>query len=128
MAKYPKWTDLDTTEWPGEDAELETALRLEVVPCESSSADPPAEPSRRLLLATLADAVVTFRRTAPLASREDAHDFAQAVRWFASDETSDPLGFIPICRALGLDPAALREGLKDVRRRARTAGRQRILH
>lgn len=101
---------------------IEVALRLEPV------LPDPTRQSRRLLLAVLADAISTFRRTAAAATSDDERTFVETVRWFASDDATDPLGFLGICRALGLDPAYLRQGLKNVRARARAARHERVLH
>jgi hypothetical protein len=50
------------------------------------------------------------------------------VRWVASNDATDPLGFLGICRALGMGAAFLRQGLKNVRAHARAARRERVLH
>ena len=101
---------------------IEVALRLEPV------LPDPMPRSRRLLLAVLADAISTFRRTAAAATRDDERTFVETVRWFASDDATDVLGFLGICRALGLDAAYLRQGLKNVRACARAAHHERVLH
>jgi hypothetical protein len=112
------------------DHEGELRLRLEPVasqrmPFVSRTA---RAPSRRLMLAVLAEAIATFRRTAALATRADERTFAEAARWFASDDTTEPFGFLSICTALGIDARYLREGLKSIRNRARLARRVRVLH
>ena len=115
-----------------QDRDLEVALRLEPIPVrpeETSFATRVAEkPSRRLMLASLADAVSTFRRTAALESRDDARTFAETAHWFASDDASEPFGFVRICHELGLDAAYLRQGLKSLRTRARLARHAHVLH
>ncbi len=86
------------------------------------------EPTCRLRLAVLADAITAFRRTAAPVTREEQRTFVEAVRWFASNDATDPLGFVGICHALGLDAPHLRAGLKSIRMRARAARRERLLH
>ena len=109
------------------DGDVELALRLEPVPPDPT-AWTPRERSRRMLLAVLADAIATFRRTAAPATREEERTFIETVRWFASNDATDPLGFLAICRGLGLDEGHLRAGLKSIRSRARAARRERVLH
>jgi hypothetical protein len=109
---------------------MEVALRLELVrpdPTPSASCGV-REASRRLMLAVLGDALATFRRTAAAATRDDERTFVETVHWFASDDASDPLGFLGICRALELDAAYLRQGLRSIRARARAARPERVLH
>jgi hypothetical protein len=115
---------------PRPDPDLQVALRLEPVAAEPPSflARTTRAPSRRLMLAVLADAVATFRRTAGTATREDATTFAETARWFTADDASEPFGFVGICRTLGLDAAYLRQGLKSVRARARMARHAPALH
>jgi hypothetical protein len=108
--------------------ETEVAPRLEPGPGTGESARSADEASRRAMLAVLADAVATFRRTAALAGPGDASLFAATVHWFASDESREPWSFVAVCHALGLDAAQIRAGLKDVRRRARLARERRVLH
>ena len=128
MAKHPQMAISDDSEQL--DRGMEVALPLEPVLPDPT---PPAwravrEPPRRLLVALRADAIATFRRTAAPARRDDARAFVKTVHWFASDDASDPLGFLGICRALGLDAVYLRQGLKSIRVRARAARHERVLH
>ena len=114
----------------GPDPTLEVALRLEPVSPEPVPflTRTAREPSRRLMLAVLADAVATFRRTAGMATRREARTLAETAHWFASDEADEPFSFLAICRALGLDAGYLRQGLKSVRARARIARHAPALH
>jgi hypothetical protein len=109
------------------DPDLELGLRLEPL-VESFLSRATREPSRRLMLAVLADAIATFRRTAGMATRDDAAVFAETAHWFASDDESDPFAFVAICGALGIDAAYLRRGLKGIRARARAARPAPVLH
>ena len=110
----------------------EVALRLEPVPVEEPAPSfvtrVGRDPSRRLMLAALADAVATFRRTAAMRTPDDARMFAETARWFASQDDDGPFSFVAICRTLGLDAAYLRAGLKSVRARARMARHAAVLH
>ena len=128
MAKHPKTvvTEYDHRPEDRVDPNLEVAPRLEPVPTDEPAArHAVGDPSRAILRAVLADAVAAFGRTASFATPDEAHTFAEAAHWFASDDASDPLSFVAICRTLGLDADRLREGLKSVRRRAR---QERVLH
>jgi hypothetical protein len=134
MANHPKTGPAEDHEYgdPFWDAEHEVALRLEPAASERASfvSRTTREPSRRLMLAVLADAIATFRRTAVLASRDDERTFAETAHWFASDDSTEPFSFLSICATLGLDSGYLREGLKSIRSRARLARRRavRVLH
>lgn len=109
------------------DHDMELAVRLEPVHTDATAWSP-REPTRRLRLAVLADAIATFRRTAAPATPDEERTFVEAVRWFASNDATDPLGFVSICHALGLDAAHLRAGLRSIRMRARAARPGRVLH
>jgi hypothetical protein len=63
-----------------------------------------------------------------MATSAEARTFAETAHWFASDDASEAFGFLAICRALGLDAAYLRQGLKSIRARARTARHAPALH
>jgi hypothetical protein len=125
---------MDTRRRPGipldpdhSDPDMELCLRLEpIVP--DPMASTAREPSRRTSLAVLADAISTFRRTAAPITPDEEHGFVETVRWFASNDETDPLGFLAVCRVLAIDPALLRAGLKSVRARALGARRDRVLH
>jgi hypothetical protein len=74
---------------------------------------------RRLMLAVLAEAVGTFRRTAGAESRQDQRLFAETAHWFGSDDGGAPFAFANICDTLGLDAGYIRGGLKRWRSDAR---------
>lgn len=85
-----------------------------VLPSQFSSGvriDASLSPERRLLLAVLEEAVGDFQRDVVATGREAQRRFAEAEEWIASDEATWPCAFVPICHALGLDPAWIRRGL-----------------
>ena len=95
-------------------------LRLEpdvVLPSQERSARiDAAAPEKRLMLATLADAVFTFRRTARVDNVRARRLFVETARWFESPSTAEPFAFLTICDTLGLDPQYIRGGLRQWRR------------
>jgi len=64
------------------------------------------------MLAVLADAIYTFRRTAGATRGKDRRLFAETAGWFAESSTARPFAFAWICDALGLDPAFVRRALR----------------
>jgi hypothetical protein len=69
-------------------------------------------PEKRLLLAVLEEAVVTFQRYAMEHGRRGRRLFREAEEWMGSEELCWPCSFRNICDALGLDPGYLRQGLR----------------
>jgi hypothetical protein len=69
-------------------------------------------PEKRLLLAVLEEAVVTFQRYATEHGRRGRRLFREAEEWMGSEELCWPCSFRNICDALGLDPGYLRQGLR----------------
>ena len=69
-------------------------------------------PEKRLLLAVLEEAVVTFQRYATEHGRRGRRLFREAEEWMGSEELCWPCSFRNICDALGLDPGYLRRGLR----------------
>jgi len=70
------------------------------------------QPEKRLQLAVLADALVTFHRSAGQPRARARRLFAEAEAWFASDATDGPFSFLSICQSLDLDPDYIRRGLR----------------
>jgi hypothetical protein len=68
-------------------------------------------PSRRLLLAVLEDAVITFEKCATARDHRGRRIFLETEAWFRSDDTAAPFSFIAVCDALGLDPDYVRSGV-----------------
>jgi len=70
------------------------------------------QPEKRLQVAVLADAVVSFRRWADVDEPRARRLFAEVEAWFASDDAAGPFAFVTICQSLGFDPAYIRRGLR----------------
>ena len=73
------------------------------------------QPEKRLQVAVLADALLTFRRWAGVEHPRARRLFADVDAWFASDDANGPFTFITICDSLSFDPAYIRRGLRDWR-------------
>lgn len=83
------------------------------------------QPEKRLQLAVLQDAVLTFDRLAGVDGVRSRRLFSELDDWFASEETNGPFTFVTICDTLNLDPDYIREGLGRWRaRRDGTATRR----
>jgi hypothetical protein len=86
--------------------------------------DASAMPEKRLLLAVLEDAVITFRRYATSTQRRGQRLFKEAEEWIVSDDVRWACSFENVCDVLGFDSQYLRQGLlawRDRQRRAKTA-------
>lgn len=70
------------------------------------------EPERRLRLAVLEDALRYYCEGAGDVSRRARLLHDDAAEWFASPDRSDGFAFENVCDALGLDPDAIRRGLR----------------
>ncbi len=70
------------------------------------------QPEKRLQVAVLADAVLTFHRWADVERAPARRLFAEVETWFASDDADGPFTFIAICDSLGFDPGYIRRGLR----------------
>ena len=68
------------------------------------------QPEKRLQLAVLADAVLTFYRG--VSRSRPMKDFTEVEAWFASEDTDGPFTFLTICHSLALDPGYIRRGLR----------------
>src|SRR5262249_32883704 len=69
-------------------------------------------PEKRLFLAVLEEAVVTFQRYATEQGRRGRRLFREAEEWMGSEELCWPCSFRNICDVLGLDAGYLRQGLR----------------
>jgi len=67
---------------------------------------------QRLLLAVLREAVLTFQRCVDSRHYHDRRLFREVTAWFDSNDTTSIFAFLPLCDALGLEPAYLRWGLQ----------------
>jgi hypothetical protein len=73
------------------------------------------QPEKRLQVAVLADAVLTFHQWAGNERAPARRLFAEVETWFASDEADGPFTFMAICDSLKFDPNYIRRGLRDWR-------------
>ncbi len=73
------------------------------------------QPEKRLQVAVLADAVLTFHRWAGDERARGRRLFAEVETWFASDAADGPFTFVAICDSLKFDPIYIRRGLRDWR-------------
>src|SRR3989442_6067724 len=73
------------------------------------------QPEKRLQVAVLADAVLTFHRWAADKRARARGLFAEVEAWFASDDADGPFTFITICDSLKFDPSYIRRGLRHWR-------------
>lgn len=73
--------------------------------------DSTAMPEKRLLLAVLEEAVVTFQRYVNSPRRRGQRLFREAEEWMMSDDVSWPCSFRNVCDVLGFDISYLRDGL-----------------
>jgi hypothetical protein len=73
------------------------------------------QPEKRLQVAVLADAVLTFHRWAGVEQPRGRRLFGEVDAWFASDDADGPFTFMTICDSLGFDPAYIRRGLREGR-------------
>lgn len=64
------------------------------------------------MLAVLLDAVAVLREHATGVRPHPAKLVTSTVRWFATPDDAWPLSYVNVCRALGLDPQELRDGLR----------------
>jgi len=87
------------------------------------------QPEKRLQVAVLADAVLTFHRWAGIGRAPAQRLFAEVEAWFASEDADGPFTFITICDSLNFDPTYIRRGLRQWRTYVQaTAKRTRSLH
>ena len=70
-------------------------------------------PEKRLQLAVLGDAVLTFHGSLEDERARARYLFAEVDAWFASDDVGGPFTFITICDSLKFDPGYIRQGLRQ---------------
>lgn len=75
------------------------------------------QPEKRLMLAVLEEAVVTYMRYAATDDSMRPADFHEAAEWIASPEEKWPFSFVSICHVLGLEADVVRRGLSEWRTR-----------
>jgi hypothetical protein len=98
--------------------EPETILPSQLI--DAGRHDASAMPEKRLLLAVLEDAVITFQRYATSTRRRGQRLFREAEAWIESDDVDWACSFQNICDALGFDSRYLRQGLLAWRDRRRS--------
>ena len=83
---------------------------------------------RRLMLATLGEAVATLQRYFDDPTQRGQRLYNEAQDWIRSDDTSWAFAFEPICSIVGIDPDYLRQGLATwmATRRGSSANRRRL--
>ena len=73
------------------------------------------QPEKRLQVAVLADAVLTFHRWVGVERVRARRLFAEVEAWFTSDDADGPFTFIAICDSLNFDTSYIRRGLRHWR-------------
>src|SRR5438046_10696217 len=71
------------------------------------------QPEKRLQVAVLADAVLTFHRWAAVERARARCLFAEVEAWFASEDADGPFSFTTICDSLNLDATSRRAAPRD---------------
>ena len=82
------------------------------------------QPEKRLQVAILADAVLTFHRWAGVERARARRLFGEVEAWFASDDADGPFTFGAICDSLEFDPSYIRRGLRHWRGHLETMAKQ----
>jgi hypothetical protein len=72
-------------------------------------------PETELLVAVIADAVAVYVRHFRDPHPKRRVEFEEVQRWFASEDTSEPFGFLNVCSALDLEPTAVQVALTLIR-------------
>jgi len=81
------------------------------------------QPEKRLQIAVLADAVLTFHRWASDKGARARRLFAEVETWFASGDAEGHFTFMAICDSLEFDPAYFRRGLQQWRTHLETTAK-----
>jgi hypothetical protein len=97
--------------------EPDTFLPVQLVDTRRNDAS--AIPEKRLLLAVLEDAVITFQRYTGSTRRRGQRLFRETEAWIISDDVGWACSFRNVCDALGFDTEWLRQGLLAWRDRRR---------
>jgi hypothetical protein len=112
----------------GTGVDLEPATVLPIQLYGAMALDASIVPEKRLLLAVLEEAVVTFQRYATDQGRRGRRLFREAEEWVGAEEVGWPCSFRNICDVLGLDPGYVRQGLRRWRDQQRAGGDIHIPH
>jgi len=108
--------------------DLEPATVLPVQLYANLAPDASIVPEKRLLLAILEEAVVTFQRYSADTGRRGRRLFREADEWVCSEDMCWPCSFRNICDVLGLDPSYVRQGLRRWRAGQRADGGEHVPH
>ena len=82
------------------------------------------QPEKRLQVAVLADAVLSFHRWAGDKRTRARRLFAEVEAWFASEDADGPFTFMTICLSLKFEPSYIRRGLRQWRANLEATGKQ----
>jgi hypothetical protein len=80
------------------------------------------QPECRLLWAVLQEGVETYMKYMSSTRRRGKRLFAEAEHWIMQDDPTWLCSFVSICDVLGLEPDALRTGLKRWQAQQKLAG------
>ena len=72
-----------------------------------------SQPEKRLMLAVMENAIVTFQKSIYAATRRQRRLLKETEEWIHSLDTSWPFSFENICASLGIDANYLRLGLEQ---------------
>jgi hypothetical protein len=89
-------------------------------------ADPRSEPTKRLMVAVLEEAIAVVVNRSSRGSDDHRAVVAEAERWFRSDDRSAPFAFATICDVLGMDPDRVRQAVAAWQGRRRLFARPRL--
>jgi hypothetical protein len=74
----------------------------------------PGDPERKLMFATLVDAIQTYQKFADSKSFRGKALFREVEAWFWSEDSDRVFSFANICEVLGLNPAFFRWRLRQL--------------
>jgi hypothetical protein len=98
-----------TEQFDGEFSEAEAGLPVQFHTNRRSVRS--IEPLRRLMVATLVDAVRVFQTKFEGHRPSARQEFAEVQRWIFSDDETGIFSFRSVCEALEIDPRTIRKGL-----------------
>ena len=96
---------------------MSTNFSYDLTPAIESSAKPESE-KKRLMLAVLEEALMTFQKGLASAVPEQRKHAYEVETWVASQDCDWPFAFENVCSCLDIDPDYVRSRMKRVRRKA----------
>lgn len=87
-------------------------------------------PEASLMRAVLEDAFICIQYYFRYSSKRYLRLAREAEEWFVSDDTQWPFAFVNVCKILGLNPAYIRQGIKqwhDAQLKERQHRKQRVV-